>query len=145
MKVKIKLTSPVLELKHHVSASQMLQEIQKKRQDEISAAVKYCVENDCKGYKAITSGLFPTIKNSRTINRCLPKENQSKKAKPVIMEGEEKSYCHILTTEKENSLANYFKNKNRYHIRFSSFYYAWCDYMKQETEKKSFNSQQLTQ
>ena len=126
MKVKIKLTSPVLELKHHVSAlrDRMLQEIQKKRQDEISAAVKYCVENNCKGYKAIASGLFPTIKDPRTINRHLPKENQSKKSKPVIMEGEEKSYCHILTRE-ENSLANYFKNKNRYHIRFFfiSFYF----------------------
>ena len=89
MKVKIKLTSPVLELEH-VSASQdrILQEIQKKRHDEISAAVKYCVENNCKGYKAITSGLFPTIKDPRTINRHLPKENQSQKSKPVIMTGE---------------------------------------------------------
>ena len=79
MKVKIKLTSPVLELKHHVSASQMLQEIQKKRQDEISAAVKYCVQNDWKGYKAITSGLFPTIKDPKTINRHLPKEKASQR------------------------------------------------------------------
>ena len=78
MKVKIKLTSPVLELKH-VSASRMLQEIQKNRQDEISAAVKYCVENDCEGYKAITSGLFPTIKDPRTINRCLPKKTSQRK------------------------------------------------------------------
>ena len=53
----------------------MLQEIQKKRQDDISAVVKYCVENDCKGYKAITSGLFSTTKDPRTINRRLPKEN----------------------------------------------------------------------
>ena len=120
MKVKIKLTSPVLELKYHVSAlrDRMLQEAQKKRQDEISAAVKHYVENDCKGYKAIASGLFPTIKDLRTIYRHLPKENQSKKSKPVIMEGDEKSYCCILTTEEENSLANYFKNKNRYYIRF---------------------------
>ena len=75
MKVKTKLTSPVLELKHHVSASRdrMLQEIQKKRQDEISAVVKYCVENDCKGYKAIASDLFPTIKDPRTIKSRLPK------------------------------------------------------------------------
>ena len=79
MKVKIKLTSPVLELKHHVSASQMLQEIQKKRQDEISAAVKYCVENNCKGCKAITSGLFPTIKDPRTINRCYPNKTSQRK------------------------------------------------------------------
>ena len=79
MKVKIKLTSPVLELKHHVSASRMLQEIQKKRQDEISAAVKYCVQNDWKGYKAITSGLFPTIKDPKTINRHLPKEKASQR------------------------------------------------------------------
>ena len=57
----------------------MLQEIQKKRQDEISAVVQHCVENDCKGYKAIASGLFSTIKDPRTINRRLPKENQSKK------------------------------------------------------------------
>ena len=76
MKLKLKLTSPVLELKHHMSASRdrMLQEIQKKRQDEISAAVKYCVQNDWKGYKAITSGLFP-----KTINRHLPKEKASQR------------------------------------------------------------------
>ena len=81
MKLKIKLTSPVLELKHHVSTSQdrMLQEIQKKRQDEISAAVKYCVENNCKGCKAITSGLFPTIKDPRTINRCYPMKTSQRK------------------------------------------------------------------
>ena len=125
MKVKIKLTSPVLELKHHVSASRdrMLPETQK-RQNEISAAVKYCVKNDCKGYKAITSGLFPTIEDSRRINRRLPKENESKKAKPAIMEGEEKSYYRILTTEEENALANYFKNKNSYRIRF--FFLLFC-------------------
>ena len=98
--------------------------IQKKKQDEISAAVKYYVEKDCKGYKAIASGLFPTIKDPRTINRRLPKENQSKKSKPVIIEGEEKSYCRILTTEEENSPANYFKNKNRYRIRF--FFLSFC-------------------
>ena len=102
----------------------MLQEIQKKRQDDISAVVKYCVENDCKGYKAITSGLFSTTKDPRTINRRLPKENQSKKSKPVIMEGEEKSYCRILKTEEENSLENYFKNKNRYCIGF--FFLLFC-------------------
>ena len=81
MKLKLKLTSPVLELKHHMSASRdrMLQEIQKKRQDEISAAVKYCVQNDWKGYKAITSGLFPTIKDPKTINRHLPKEKASQR------------------------------------------------------------------
>ena len=125
MKVKIKLTSPVLELKHHMSASRdrMLPETQK-RQNEISAAVKYCVKNDCKGYKAITSGLFPTIEDPRRINRRLPKENESKKAKPAIMEGEEKSYYRILTTEEENALANYFKNKNSYRIRF--FFLLFC-------------------
>ena len=120
MKVKIKLTSPVLELKHHVSASRdrMLPETQKKRQNEISTAVKYFVKNDCKGYTAITSGFFPTIEDPRRINRGLPKENESKKAEPAIMEGEEKSYYRILTTEEENSLSNYFKNKNSYRIRF---------------------------
>ena len=73
--------SPVFELKHHVSAlrDRMLQEIQKKRQDEISAAVKYCVENNCKGYKANTSGLFPTIKDPRTINRHYPKKTSKRK------------------------------------------------------------------
>ena len=59
----------------------MLQEKQKKRQDEISAVVKYCVENDCKGYEAITSGLFPTTKDPRTINRRLPREKPVKEIK----------------------------------------------------------------
>ena len=57
----------------------MLPETQKKRQNEISTAVKYFVKNDCKGYTAITSGFFPTIEDPRRINRGLPKENESKK------------------------------------------------------------------
>ena len=116
MKIKVKLANPTLKLKHHNSASsdRILHDSKVKKQNQLSKAVKYCLENNCKGYKAIESGLFPLIKDPRTINRRLPIEMQSKKAKPAIEEGEEKSYCTILTKDEETTLVAYFKNRNRF-------------------------------
>ena len=63
MKVKVKLNTPVYEVKHHVSASsdRLLKGIEKNKQEELRRAVEYWLENGCKGYKAIKSGLFPSI------------------------------------------------------------------------------------
>ena len=75
------------------------------REEQLKKAVLYCNENNCKGYAAITSGLFPLIKDHRTINRRLEDSNNK------IEIGEEKSYCQILTSSKEKEYVRYLMNK----------------------------------
>ena len=41
----------------------------KKREEQLVEATEYCIRNGCKGYTALASGLFPLIKDPRTINR----------------------------------------------------------------------------
>ena len=38
------------------------------KEEQLIAAVRYCRENDCRGYRAIKSGLFPLIKHRKTID-----------------------------------------------------------------------------
>ena len=45
-------------------------------------------KNNCRGYAAINSGLFPLIKDRRTINNRLDE---------TVATGNEKHYCRILT------------------------------------------------
>ena len=52
------------------------------------------VTNNVRGYSAIKSGLFPLVKNRRTIDKRLD---------GVIVTGTEKEYCSILTSEEEDS------------------------------------------
>ena len=79
--------------KRTISKNQALQE-----------AVQWCMDNGCKGWKAVKSGLFPEIKDPRTINSHFDKKLET---------GNEKSYCKILTNSEENSLIRYMKNRNR--------------------------------
>ena len=115
MKFKIKVNSPPYEIKHHASASadRILFKNEKRRQEQLAEAVEYCLEHNCKGYAAIKSGRFPSIKDPRTINRRLPVRDGEKRSKPKILAGEEKAYCKILTSEEESSFVTYLKNKNR--------------------------------
>ena len=73
-------------------------------------ATEYCIKNKCKGYNAIPSGLFPLIKDPRTINRRLGTDSQGKER---LVTGEEKAYCTILTEKEEKSLVNFLLNMNR--------------------------------
>ena len=63
---------------------------EKKR--EIEKAVKYCRENNCKGYKTIATLNLKYIKDPRTINQHLSGN---------VITGEEKKLQRILTTEEE--------------------------------------------
>ena len=56
------------------------------------------------GWSAVQSGLFPSIKAHRTINKCLD---------GVMQEGEQKRYCSLLTSPEETSLIRYIKNRSR--------------------------------
>ena len=68
-------------------------------------AVKWCKLNGHRGWKVVNSGLFPGIKDPRTINKRLD---------GVIETGKEKDYCKILTSTEEESLLRYIKNRNRF-------------------------------
>ena len=82
-----------------VSAKKM-----KAKKMEIEKAVKYCRDNNCKGYKAIAELGLVYVKDARTINQHL----QGK-----VVTGDEKREQRILTDKEENSLVNYLVNRNR--------------------------------
>ena len=75
-----------------------------KREDELRNAVVWCRENNARGWSAVKSGLFPLIKDCRTINKRLDGE---------IRTGHEREYCSILTNDEEISIVRFLKNKNR--------------------------------
>ena len=62
------------------------------REKQLQLAVKYCQENNCRGTAAISAGIYPDIKDLRTINRRLDGE---------LTTGKEKDYCKILTNAEE--------------------------------------------
>ena len=78
MKIKVKLHSPIVNIKHHVSLShdRLLHNIQNDKQEQLRKAVQYCLENNCKGYKAIQSGQFPLVKDPLLTDVCHQKCSQ---------------------------------------------------------------------
>ena len=91
---------------HHVSA--VYDSLNRKRKvvkdGELEEAVEWCRLNNCRGWKAKKSGLFPSIKDPRTINARLDGKVKNKN---------ERSYCKILTEQEEESLVRFIKNRNR--------------------------------
>lgn len=76
-----------------------------RKESQLNEAVRWCKENKVRGYSAIKSGLFPLIKNRRTIDKRLDGK---------IITGHEKNYCSILLPDDEEaSLVRYVINKNR--------------------------------
>ena len=41
----------------------------KEHETQLKDAIHYCKENNCRGYSAVKSGLFPLIKDRRTIHK----------------------------------------------------------------------------
>lgn len=76
--------------------------------EQLKAAVNYCKENNCKGYAALSTGMFPLIIDPRTINTRLDNTSDSE----IIIENG-KTHQRVLTFQEENNLALYLKNKNR--------------------------------
>ena len=67
---------------------------------DLDEAVEYCLVNKCMGYKAISSGLFPGIRDAWTINQRLPEHASVAK----VARGDKKAYCRILTSSEEESI-----------------------------------------
>ena len=70
--------------------------------EQLDAAVAWCMQNGSCGYGALKTNKFPFIKDSEVINECLD-------GKTVT--GEERSYCTILTSDKEKSIVHFVKKK----------------------------------
>ena len=70
----------------------------------MKAAVPWCVENGKRGHAALKTGQFPLIKNRETINKRLNGK---------VVTGQERAYCTILTSEEENTIVKFVKNRNR--------------------------------
>ena len=75
------------------------------RQTQLKNAVEWCTLNGKRGWAAVSSGLFPLIKDGRAINRRIDGK---------VENGNEHGYCSILTKNEEEQLVAYVKNKNRY-------------------------------
>ena len=71
---------------------------------QLNEAVIWCKQNKVRAYSAIKSGLFPLIKNRRTIYKRLGGK---------VITGQEKNYCSILLPDEEATLVQYVINKNR--------------------------------
>ena len=74
------------------------------KMEQIDAAVKYCVKNKCRGKKALSTGLFPLIKDHKTITRRLDGD---------VISGNEKLHVSILLPDEEECLVRYALNKAR--------------------------------
>ena len=87
------------------TSSKVMRKVNEQRDDELTCAIQWCWENNCRGSAAIKSGLFQLIKDPRTINKYLDGE---------IKIGHTKEYCSILNVDEEDQIVRYVKNKNRY-------------------------------
>lgn len=79
----------------------------KVRTEELKSAVKYCKDNNCRGYAAIATGLFPLVKDPKTINSRLDVPQNE------IIFSQGNAHLRVLTFDEENKLVKYLKNKNR--------------------------------
>ena len=75
------------------------------RNQQLDEAVEWCRENNKRGWAACNSGLFPLIKDRRTINKRLDGD---------VITGKEKEYCTILTDEEEETVVCHAKNMSCY-------------------------------
>ena len=86
------------------SRCSVLRDVIDLKSKQIEEAVEWCRINNKRGWAAINTGKFPLVKDLRTINKRLD---------GVVETGKEKEYCTIFTTEEEESIVCYIKNKNR--------------------------------
>ena len=69
--------------------------------EELKKAVMYCKENNCKGWAALNTGMFPLFKDPRTVNSRLEKLDSE------IIVGEGKPHLRVLTFEEERKFVQY--------------------------------------
>nr|XP_047144367.1 uncharacterized protein LOC124817938 [Hydra vulgaris] len=71
---------------------------------QIEESIKFCLDHNVQGYKALKTGLYPLVKDKEIINRRLDRK---------IKNGQECHYCTIFMLEEEESVVNHVKNRNR--------------------------------
>ena len=101
---KIQLGKPLVTKHQSLAHDSIRRNASKRKAMEMDEAVDWCRENGKRGWSAVQSGLFPSIKAHRTINKRLD---------GVMKEGEQKRYCSLLTSPEETSLIRYIKNRSR--------------------------------
>ena len=74
------------------------------KEEELSRAVKYCQDKNICGYSVVRTGLFPSIKDARTINR--------QSDQPISPTKSKRSDCKILSDMEEQALVRFLKNKS---------------------------------
>ena len=95
MSIRIQLDKQLVVKHQSLAHDAIRQKSTSKRAIEMEEAVAWCKENECRGQKALASGLFPTIGCPKTINRRLDGK---------VVTGEEKRYCSMLTLEEEKGI-----------------------------------------
>ena len=75
------------------------------KEEELSITTKYCQDKNVCGYSAVTTGLFPSIKDARTNNKQLDEHTSTTKSK--------RNDCKILSNMEEHALVRFLKNKSR--------------------------------
>ena len=97
MKFKIALRPNVALVRHQSHAyNKLIQKQTVLRENQLEEVVEWCQQNDCKGYKALKSGMFPLIRDARTINRRLLPSSQLPVGVGQIITGQEKAYSKGL-------------------------------------------------
>ena len=75
------------------------------KEEELSRAVKYCQDKNVCGYSVVKTGLFPSIKDARTINKRFDEPTPTTKSN--------RSDCKILSEMEQQALVRFLKNKSR--------------------------------
>ena len=74
------------------------------KEEEFSRAIKYCQDKDVCGYSAVNTGLFPSIKDTRSIYQLSDEPTSTIKST--------RSDCKILSGMEEQVLLLFLKNKS---------------------------------
>lgn len=75
------------------------------RRNQLIEALEFCKANNCRGYKALSTGMFPLVKSPITINKILDGKSQHP--------SRSREYCSVLTLEEEAVLVSFIVNKAR--------------------------------
>ena len=70
---------------------------------QMADAVQHCKDNNCRGWAALKTGLFPLIKCPLSVNKNLD----------GLIQGTGREYCSLLTDEEERVLVTHMLNKAR--------------------------------
>ena len=102
--LKVKLMKKEEHWNKHSSKAQckVARQKQTRKQIQIDEALEWCIENNKRGWAAKATGLFPLIRDVKTINRRLD---------GLVKNQQEKDYCSILTDDEEHQIVDFIKKR----------------------------------